>query len=83
MRIARNMKNMCVQSKRKKVDFSKEAIQRAYHLLEYVDHRDTTNYFLVHNKQPYPWPMFFQTIRVLEKEVVWLIRDHKFTQMHF
>lgn len=52
---------MCTVRK-KKVDFSKEAIQRAYSLPEYVDQVFEHNHFVMHNREPYPQAMFFKTI---------------------
>lgn len=58
--------------RKKKVDFSKEAIQRAYNLLEYVEDPDANNYYFTHIRKPYTWRTFFVTICVPGKEVVWL-----------
>lgn len=66
---------VCTLSK-KKVDFSREAIQQAYNLPEYVEQVFEDNLSVMY--EPYLWVIFLETICGPGKEVVWLIRDHKF-----
>lgn len=69
--------HVCIVRK-KKVDFSKEAIRRAYYLPEFVKDLDTGDYYETHNREPYLWRLLFATICVPGKEVVWIKKGQKF-----
>lgn len=69
--------HVCTVSK-KSVDFSKEAIRRTYHLSEFEEDPDTGDYYATHNREPYMWRLFFATICVPSKEVVWIKEGQNF-----
>lgn len=52
------------------MDISGEDIRRAYNLPEYVDQIFEDNLFVMHNRELYPWVIFFETMCIPGKEVV-------------
>lgn len=71
------MNDVCTVGK-KNMDSSIESIRRAYRLLMFGHDPGEKDYYEAHDKRFTMWDLFFETMCVPNKEVVWIILGKKF-----